>query len=245
MNHYYGVTRSGETLSHYGVKGMKWGVRKAILTGNQRALDRHYRKAAKKLAKLTDIGVNSKKYAAKSAAYGAAAAGTGMLTGGGTILASRLLRKIAPKMAFNVGQKIGKSDRLTPVSEIVENWGKRDTIIKPAGTKIIKKTKTKYILPDGKTTYSNNPLATKITETVDAKVPTQAKKISNNTLFRIGAGAVTAGLAAKSAQNAYRASHGAKYRAKAKAWKNEMDSTFKGTQYEGRYDRPKRRRRKG
>lgn len=28
MASYYGVVRSGESLTHYGVKGMKWGVRK-------------------------------------------------------------------------------------------------------------------------------------------------------------------------------------------------------------------------
>lgn len=80
MTHeYYAVVRSTDHLEHYGVKGMKWGVRKAIATGNSKALDRHFRKAAKKLVKLTDIGLNSKKYAAKAAAYGAAAAGTGTL----------------------------------------------------------------------------------------------------------------------------------------------------------------------
>ena len=81
MSEYYGVQRSSEYLSHYGIKGMKWGVRKAQYYGNSKALERHYRKAAKKLAKLEDIGNNPKKYAARAAAYGAAAAGTGTLAG--------------------------------------------------------------------------------------------------------------------------------------------------------------------
>lgn len=53
MAKYYGVERSEEYLAHYGIRGMKWGVRKAIERGNQRALSRHYIKAKKKLDKLT------------------------------------------------------------------------------------------------------------------------------------------------------------------------------------------------
>lgn len=80
MSEYYGSPRAtSDFFAHYGVKGMKWGVRKAIDTRNTKALDRHFRKAAKKLAKLQDIGLNPKKYAKISAAYGAAAAGTGTI----------------------------------------------------------------------------------------------------------------------------------------------------------------------
>lgn len=49
---YYGVIRSPEYLAHYGVRGMKWGVRRAVQTANVRSLDRHYAKAREKLAKL-------------------------------------------------------------------------------------------------------------------------------------------------------------------------------------------------
>ena len=52
MAKYYGVVRSEEYLAHYGVKGMRWGVRKAIEKGNSRSLARHYKRASKKLAKL-------------------------------------------------------------------------------------------------------------------------------------------------------------------------------------------------
>ena len=53
MTTYYGIQRSDTSLAHYGVKGMKWGVRKAIERGNAKRLDRHYRKAARKLQLLT------------------------------------------------------------------------------------------------------------------------------------------------------------------------------------------------
>lgn len=55
MSEYYGIsTPSSDFFMHYGVQGMKWGVRKAIESGNSRALSRHFRKAAKKLAKLNN-----------------------------------------------------------------------------------------------------------------------------------------------------------------------------------------------
>lgn len=67
MAEYYAVERSAEYLKHYGVKGMRWGVRKAarLMTLNDKAkkkgqqkLDKHYAKANKKLNKLiskTDV----------------------------------------------------------------------------------------------------------------------------------------------------------------------------------------------
>lgn len=53
-NVYYGVSPSSDFFAHYGVKGMKWGVRRAIKRGNQKALAKHYFKAQKKLKKLSD-----------------------------------------------------------------------------------------------------------------------------------------------------------------------------------------------
>ena len=69
MNKYYGIpsTPTQDFLAHYGIPGMKWGVRRAIIKGNQRAFENHFRKAAKKLAKLQDRALNSGKYAAKAA----------------------------------------------------------------------------------------------------------------------------------------------------------------------------------
>lgn len=53
MSEYYGTSAaSSDFLAHYGIKGMRWGVRKAIESGNDRQLSRHYAKAKKKLAKL-------------------------------------------------------------------------------------------------------------------------------------------------------------------------------------------------
>ena len=51
---YYGVTRSEEYLAHYGIKGMKWGVRKAVEKGDKKRLERHYKKANRKLNRLKE-----------------------------------------------------------------------------------------------------------------------------------------------------------------------------------------------
>lgn len=52
MSEYYGVQRSSSSLSHYGVKGMRWGVRKAIEQRNASKLSKQYRKALMKAKKL-------------------------------------------------------------------------------------------------------------------------------------------------------------------------------------------------
>ena len=84
MAEYYAIERTPEYLMHYGIRGMKWGVRKAIARGDSRALGKQYAKAQKKLAKLSakaDIQTQSKiakkygKIAKISGGIGASAAG--------------------------------------------------------------------------------------------------------------------------------------------------------------------------
>jgi len=57
MAEYYAVERSSDYLVHYGVRGMKWGVRKAIdkIRSNMR-MSRNYMKAQKKLGIATRVG---------------------------------------------------------------------------------------------------------------------------------------------------------------------------------------------
>lgn len=84
----YAIDRSDEYLEHYGIKGMKWGVRKAIERGGtglgNRRLARQYRKAQKKLAKLEKRANSGAKYARRAAALGAGAAAAGGLAAIGT-----------------------------------------------------------------------------------------------------------------------------------------------------------------
>lgn len=105
---YYGVTRTDEYLAHYGIKGMKWGVRKAIESGNSARLGRQYRKAQKKLAKLEARAANGKKYAKRAAALGAGAAVAGGLAAAGTTGVGTALTR-AGNAAAAGGRGLGKA----------------------------------------------------------------------------------------------------------------------------------------
>lgn len=67
MGEYYAVERSSDYLAHYGVRGMKWGIRKAIdrIHSNVR-MSKNYMKARKKLGMATAVGgiVGGSAYAA-------------------------------------------------------------------------------------------------------------------------------------------------------------------------------------
>lgn len=52
MAQYYGVTRTNEYLMHYGVRGMKWGVRRALKNNDAKKLKKHHDKAVEKLYRL-------------------------------------------------------------------------------------------------------------------------------------------------------------------------------------------------
>lgn len=89
----YAIERNDEYLAHFGVKGMRWGVRKARETGNSRRLGRMYKKAAKKLAKLEKRAASGKKYARRAAALGAGAAVAGGAAALGTAGVGGLIRR--------------------------------------------------------------------------------------------------------------------------------------------------------
>ena len=116
MPQYYGVARSSEYLAHYGVKGMKWGVRKALERGSDRALRRQRIKAEKKLNKLIKLGTNKDKYKKRAIAYGLGAAKLGGLAAAGTsgvgIAAQKLLSARAAGMSktASILDKLGRKN---------------------------------------------------------------------------------------------------------------------------------------
>ena len=94
INEYYGAstTPTSDYLAHYGVRGMKWGIRRAVASGNPDKLKKQYSKAVKKLAKLSlkaNNTVNEGKYqkwraqARKNAITGATGAAVGATIGSG------------------------------------------------------------------------------------------------------------------------------------------------------------------
>lgn len=79
----YAIERNENYLAHYGIRGMKWGVRKAIASGNSARLSKQYAKAQKKLAKLDKRAAKAGKYAKRAAVMGAGAAAAGTVAGMG------------------------------------------------------------------------------------------------------------------------------------------------------------------
>ena len=252
----YAIERSPDYLAHYGIRGMKWGVRKAIARGDSRALGKQYAKAQKKLAKLEKRAANSKKYARRAALMGAGAAAAGGLAAAGTTGVSKLMNATSygmSKGALGVGQaasKLGKTmsahgirgggrlqafgkgaqslglqgaTKVGMASNAVKKWGTQNTLAKGAATKFANLENARAFEKFGK----NKTMLAGARENVLAR-QNAVKGISNNTIARVGAGAIGAGLAVGAAKNAYRAATAKK---KAARFRSEMNKAFAGTAY--------------
>lgn len=263
-NEYYGVasTPMDDYLAHYGVRGMKWGVRKAIKTGDSQKLSKQYAKAQKKLEKLNARAANVSKYKKKALKYGAGAALTGaaaiagpskvasgatkaagaITEGAGRLdaAAGRLLSKSKNKTISGIGNRLASlgDKAITAGSEIknktsgnvgtaVEEWGKQEHNV----AKSIHGGLGRIGLGSQGNQLHNKMNAAGLGD----------KTVSNSTLVRLGAGAASAGLGIAAARNAYRAKTAQK---KADRFRAEMNTAFKGTQYDSSKSTPKKRRRK-
>lgn len=286
-NEYYGAptTPTSDYLAHYGIKGMKWGVRKAMEKGGvagARALSRQYAKAQKKLAKLERQAASGKKYAKRAAALGVGAAAAGGLAAAGTHGVGNAMHVVGKgttkamqgfgNIAGAVGRGITSAAYKAPVSsaakskikaagqglealgrnarngaknagtsvtyagEAVKRWGNSTSIGKG-----IQNAAGRYAgsLGAGKGAMFNTVASQ------NARNATKGiAKLSNNTIARIGAGAVGAGLGIGAGYNAYRAATTKKAAAKAAQFRKEMNKAFAGTQY-ANGGAPKRKRRRG
>ena len=96
MGEYYGVVSSSDFFAHYGVKGMKWGVRKALESPKRDAkLARQYNKALRKAKRLnTNANVKRSQQEFKQRmADGATELATGGFAAGASLVARALSRK--------------------------------------------------------------------------------------------------------------------------------------------------------
>ena len=265
----YAVERSDEYLAHYGIRGMKWGVRRAIKSGNSNRLDKQYKKAQKKLAKLEKQAGNSKKYARRAALMGAGAAAAGGLAALGTSGVNRVLNKGGAALSkggaavgkglnkagyavgkfgnsIGAGAVTGKINRglnvagaaitngskaanagLYKAGFAVGKWG-NSTSVSDAMRKGIyganKSVTSGLNKALGKNARGINKLAGQGTSGAIKSL----NGVSNNTIARIGAGAVGAGLAVGAARNAYKAATAKK---RAEKFRSAMNESFKGTKY--------------
>ena len=262
----YAVERSDEYLAHYGIRGMKWGVRRAIKSGNSARLGRQYAKAQKKLAKLEKQASNSKKYARRAALMGAGAAAAGGLAAAGTSgIATGMRRLVGPtaRASKSIGLALTKVPGRNKVSSALHNagvsmytagksgkvggamlrgagavdtWGKSTSIGRG-----IQDAAGKYA---GKIAKGKNAAFNTASRDAARKATSGIAGMSNNTIARIGAGAVGAGLAVGAARNAYKAATAKK---RAEKFRSAMNESFKGTKYAngGQPRQGKKRRNRG
>ena len=265
----YAIERNDEYLAHYGIRGMKWGVRKAIASGNSARLGRQYAKAQKKLAKLEKQAGKSKKYARRAALMGAGAAAAGGLAVAGTEgvrkglgVGGKLINKAGHgisslgemtrgsrnKTLRKVGMALDSAGRSVATAGNVVGGNKVGNAISNWGkshsiTRGVDQGLNKFG-SKLQTKYAGNAVATKAgMASWKGSQAVNKANLSNNAIARIGAGAIGAGLAAGAARNAYKAATAKK---KAEKFRAAMNESFKGTQYAngGKPRQGKKRRRR-
>ena len=281
----YAVERDPNSLAHYGIRGMKWGVRKAIESGNSARLSRQYAKAQKKLAKLEKRAAKAGKYGRRAALMGAGAAVAGGAAALGTkgvvnimgaanrgtqglgkaLMNVRGSNKFAHRLR-NAGVVLNKTasagggmnTALRNAAVGINKWGGGNSLAK-AGVNAMGGA-NRAVSGLGKVlsnTRGSNQVAHKLRNAGVALSKSAAKGgglnttlgnaskklygVSNNTIARIGAGAIGAGLAVGAARNAYRAATAQK---KAAKFKSAMNEAFKGTQYASGGNRQGKKRRR-
>ena len=127
----------------------------------------------------------------------------------------------------HLGRKMQQNGGSTAASEALDAWGRSTNGMNRAIDSGLKGLRN-----SGKT---GRNIATQLVANDTVKnarsIANRASGISNNTIARVGAGALGAGLAGAAAYNAYRAATTKKAAAKAQQFRSEMNKAFAGTQY--------------
>lgn len=238
MECYYGVTRSPEYLAHYGVKGMKWGVHKALESGNQRAYARHYRKATRKLKRLeanADLATQRKiaqqngRISKIAGRIGAAGVATMLGATGGNSLLVNAARKTYSKKKMH-DNRYHEFD-----TQLYNNYQRRALKdLEKSGYANDTAEKWKNLYADVSNKHFNLAKATddKYKQTFDRQLAgaRAARHVGNVASIVGGVGlglsAGSALVARKALKRTTKEGH-AKAVAERDAWKREMDRTFK------------------
>lgn len=250
-NEYYGVasTPTDDFIAHYGIRGMKWGVRKAVQSGNMKKLGRQYRKAEKKLSKLEKQATSGAKFAKRASKLAAGAAIAGAVAGLGTGKIGRTME--------TAGEAVGRSSHNKIVRKAGEAVSKAGRALNTAGqakvgqkiteaeSKHLKNLAEQYArrAADTSSNMADRVRSKKISDFIK-KQSNLPKGVSVDTIARVGAGLASAGLAGAAGYNAYRAATTKKAAKKAAQFRSEMNKAFAGTKYaNGRPASEKKRRR--
>ena len=265
MNSYYAVVRSTDHLAHYGVKGMQWGVRKALHEGGargERRLTRQYKKAAKKLAKLNanaDIEKqNAKanklnkvaKIGAKVGTAGVGVALAGQGANHGLHYINDLHKQIATHKISDIDNRFKKESNYV-LDMMTFNNGelRRGKISKAEHEEAMKvadyyakKAQQKY--DDDYNKVVNDFNKGKDKRKLGADIGRYAS-YGGAGLAALGYGAaIGSKIAAHKAKKRTTAEGHAKAVSERDAWKREMNKAFKGTKYAGQYSVPAKNRKK-